>query len=446
MVGERRRPVPGDRRRLGRRRARVRALLRWAVPMALSAVVVVLAVSAVAQIGPTSGPYRRTVDRGYAALAQPLVAESNASGAALRLVPARGRRRSAGSRSSSTSTPSRPTPRPCERRYRRHHATRSHRRRLGVRDGASPGGRPRSRRCDRRSKASLGGTDRARRRRRGRAPPRRWPRREPNCESADASWAACRRALRRAPGSARGPDVGVGARPRTLRRRGRRPLRRAAVAGSHSLDSGAQHRRPRRRHRPRRGGQRVDPRGPGDHDPRRPRRAGQPGQRRRAGRRARRGGHPAGASGEPRARAADRQPRRGAVDDDVAPRASRWSPAPPTPCRSWRSRRIRPGPARWRRGTIQVQVQPAATLTSVTSSPLVAVRGRPVTLIADVRRRWRARRPRSHAAVTHGHGRLRRRRCHHPGVRGPARPRRAGHVLGDLPDHLGTRHHRRVLR
>ncbi len=58
-------------------------MVRWAVPMVVSAVVVVLAVSAVAQIGPTSGPYRRTVDRGYAALAQPLAEESNASAAAL---------------------------------------------------------------------------------------------------------------------------------------------------------------------------------------------------------------------------------------------------------------------------------------------------------------------------------------------------------------------------
>jgi hypothetical protein len=52
--------------------------------MALSAVVAVLVVSAVAQIGPASGPYRRTVDRGYAALAQALVVQSDSSGAALR--------------------------------------------------------------------------------------------------------------------------------------------------------------------------------------------------------------------------------------------------------------------------------------------------------------------------------------------------------------------------
>ena len=51
--------------------------------MALSAVVVVLAVAAVAQIGSASGPYRRTVDRGYVALAGPLVVASDTSGAQL---------------------------------------------------------------------------------------------------------------------------------------------------------------------------------------------------------------------------------------------------------------------------------------------------------------------------------------------------------------------------
>jgi hypothetical protein len=75
--------MAGERRRLGRRRARVRTILRFAVPIALSAVVVVLAVSAVAQISRASGPYRRTIDRGYAALAGPLAAESNASSASL---------------------------------------------------------------------------------------------------------------------------------------------------------------------------------------------------------------------------------------------------------------------------------------------------------------------------------------------------------------------------
>ncbi len=61
----------------------MRALARLAVPMAVSAVVVVVAVSAVAQIGSASGPYRRTVDRGYAALAQPLVVQSNTTGTEL---------------------------------------------------------------------------------------------------------------------------------------------------------------------------------------------------------------------------------------------------------------------------------------------------------------------------------------------------------------------------
>ena len=84
MVGDRRRPVPGDRRRLGRRRARRRERwCGWPCPMVLSAVVVIVAVSSVAQISNTSGPYRRTVDRGYAALAAPLVAQSNVAGVAL---------------------------------------------------------------------------------------------------------------------------------------------------------------------------------------------------------------------------------------------------------------------------------------------------------------------------------------------------------------------------
>jgi hypothetical protein len=45
--------------------------------------VVIVGVASVAHISSASGPYRRTVDRGYAALAQPLVAQSNASAAAL---------------------------------------------------------------------------------------------------------------------------------------------------------------------------------------------------------------------------------------------------------------------------------------------------------------------------------------------------------------------------
>lgn len=44
---------------------------------------VVLVAGAVSQISPASSSYRRTVDRGYAALAAPLVAQSNSSGAQL---------------------------------------------------------------------------------------------------------------------------------------------------------------------------------------------------------------------------------------------------------------------------------------------------------------------------------------------------------------------------
>ena len=65
--------------------------MRLAIPMVLSAAVVILAVTAVAQIGRASGPYRRTVDQGYVALAQPLAVQSNASGAALAALLSDGR-------------------------------------------------------------------------------------------------------------------------------------------------------------------------------------------------------------------------------------------------------------------------------------------------------------------------------------------------------------------
>jgi hypothetical protein len=73
----------GDRRRLGRRQARTRALVRLGVPLVLSTVVVLLAAGAVAHIGPSSGPYRRAVNGGFAALTLPLVQSSDASGASL---------------------------------------------------------------------------------------------------------------------------------------------------------------------------------------------------------------------------------------------------------------------------------------------------------------------------------------------------------------------------
>jgi len=52
-------------------------------PLIAVAVVVVLATGAIAQIGRASGPDRRTVDRSFAALAAPIVAQSNASGSSL---------------------------------------------------------------------------------------------------------------------------------------------------------------------------------------------------------------------------------------------------------------------------------------------------------------------------------------------------------------------------
>jgi len=74
----------GERRRLGRRRAVASSILRLAIPAVVVAAVAALLVGAVSQIGPQSGSYRRTVDRGYAALSRPLVAESNRSASLLR--------------------------------------------------------------------------------------------------------------------------------------------------------------------------------------------------------------------------------------------------------------------------------------------------------------------------------------------------------------------------
>jgi hypothetical protein len=52
-------------------------------PLVAVAAIVILAVGAVAQIGPSSGPDRRVVDRSFAVLANAIVAQSNASGVAL---------------------------------------------------------------------------------------------------------------------------------------------------------------------------------------------------------------------------------------------------------------------------------------------------------------------------------------------------------------------------
>ena len=55
-------------------------MTRLVAPLVVVAVIVILAVGAVAQIGPASSPYRRTIDRSFAVLANAIVAQSNASG------------------------------------------------------------------------------------------------------------------------------------------------------------------------------------------------------------------------------------------------------------------------------------------------------------------------------------------------------------------------------
>jgi len=73
----------GQRRRLRRRRAPTRRLAPILALAGVTAVVVVLAVATVSQITPASRSYRRTVDRGFAALASPLVAQSNSAASVL---------------------------------------------------------------------------------------------------------------------------------------------------------------------------------------------------------------------------------------------------------------------------------------------------------------------------------------------------------------------------
>lgn len=73
----------GERRRLRRRRGVGRGAARLVAPLVVVAVIVILAVGAVAQIGPASGPDRRTVDRSFAVLANAVAVQSNVSGAAL---------------------------------------------------------------------------------------------------------------------------------------------------------------------------------------------------------------------------------------------------------------------------------------------------------------------------------------------------------------------------
>ncbi|HUC37783.1 MAG TPA: Ig-like domain-containing protein [Acidimicrobiales bacterium] len=76
----------GQRHRLRRRSAPSRKLTIALALAGSTAVVVVLVVGTVSQISPASGPYRRTVNRSFAALSAPLVAESSSSAADLAAV------------------------------------------------------------------------------------------------------------------------------------------------------------------------------------------------------------------------------------------------------------------------------------------------------------------------------------------------------------------------
>jgi hypothetical protein len=171
--------------------------------LVIVAVVVVLAVGAVAQIGRASGPDRRTVDRSFAALATPIVTQSNASGSALSTLLRRGpslarttllsdlsslaAATTEDDRQFAALTP--PVPQGdvatlcgTTMRGRRRAATQVR----AALDGLLGGPR------------GLGGGDEA-------AAARALGGVGTLLESADASWAACRRSLRRASGSARLP-------------------------------------------------------------------------------------------------------------------------------------------------------------------------------------------------------------------------------------------------
>ena len=58
-------------------------MLRVVLPLVAGAVVLAFVIGSVAEIGPSSATYRRTIDRGFAAMAASVAAESNATGSAL---------------------------------------------------------------------------------------------------------------------------------------------------------------------------------------------------------------------------------------------------------------------------------------------------------------------------------------------------------------------------
>jgi hypothetical protein len=178
-------------------------VVRVATPFVVVGVLVVLAIGAATQIGPASGPDRRIIDRSFAVLAGPIVAQSNASGSALRSLLAEGP--SLGRIAFFSDLASVAT------------ATVTDSRRFAALTPPDPGGDAATR-CgkamDGRWRAAvriqgalerllggrkgLGGGDEG-------SAARSLESTGAMLQSADASWAACRGALRQAPGSARLP-------------------------------------------------------------------------------------------------------------------------------------------------------------------------------------------------------------------------------------------------
>jgi hypothetical protein len=174
-----------------------------ATPFVVVGVVVVLAIGTATQIGPASGPDRRMIDRSFAVLAGPIVAQSDASGSALRSLLADGP--SLGRTAFFSELVSIAT------------GTATASRRFAALSPPDPGGEA-AERCATalagrwgaatRIQGALegllggpdghGGGDEA-------SAARRLESAGVLLEVADGSWAACRRELRRAPGSARLP-------------------------------------------------------------------------------------------------------------------------------------------------------------------------------------------------------------------------------------------------
>ncbi len=177
-----------------------RGVARVAAPFVVVAALVVLAVGAVSQIGPASGPDRRTVDRSFAVLATPIVTQSNASSSALNAIIRNGASLERTTFFSDLSLIAADTAQD-ERRFAAltppvpsgdadgRCATAMDDRRRAAGQVQSALGRLLG------GRRGLGGGDEA-------AAAQMLDGARSVLQSADASWAACRRTLRRAPGSA----------------------------------------------------------------------------------------------------------------------------------------------------------------------------------------------------------------------------------------------------